>query len=818
MTGSDDCTVRIWDLQTRVCIRVLSHHSGVVTGVFFHPDMPLLFTLSEDNSVGVINSVTWKHENTLHYGLQRPWSINSKPGVNHVAIGFDDGLVVLKTGSDEVAAAMDPNGKIYHSVGNEMRMSHVKSLLPDTADGEVLRLTAKELNNVESVPVAIYTAGQYVSVVSDNDFTIYSALSWRPKTFGQNCSGFAFGPTANTYATIENSTTVKIYKDFKHKETLDVGCPADKLFGGPLLGVRIQGAILFLDWTTLSIVRRIEVNPTIVSWSDSGELVGLFQETAFFVLRYNGEEVQAALERGDEAGEDGLDCAFEPIEQVEDRARQAYWVGDCLCFLNAKDRLNYYIGGEVTTIGVTGRNAQLLGFLAKENRLICIDRESNIVSYQLHTSVIEYKTAICREDFESAATLLPQVPHSARDKVAQFLQSRGLLEMALEVSTDDDMRFELSVQLKKLDTALELCKKNPSTQRWKLIGDLALQFGMFDVAENAMVQSGDLNSLLLLHSSVGDTGAIRNLGQLALEGGKTNIAFTCFHLLQEFSVCVDLLMATGRIADAAFYARTHCHERLDDVVLRWKNQMAANARARDSIADPAGFPNLFPNVVVKKDHSSPARADSDDNDACPSPPPTPMTTFNTTSTRTPAGGAPVTFNTPGSAVNPMPPVPNSTPAPPVFGTPGSALNLMPPVPNNTPAPGFNEQTPSRGTPAHPRAPQPTPVTAVRPEHSGRTPLPNETPLIVKAAAAAALQATPSSQPDPTADHKLDYSPDANSASRHQDPAAVASPPKDSLDNMFDEDEPAVPAGATNTVAGADDEEEDFLGNGDDDWN
>ena len=106
-------------------------------------------------------------------------------------------------------------------------------------------------------------------------------------------------------------------------------------------------------------------------------------------------------------------------------------------------------------------------------------------------------------------------------------------------------------------------------------------------------------------------------------------------------------------------------------------------------------------------------------------------------------------------------------------------------------------------------------------------MPNETPLIVKAAAAAALQATPmagsSTQDDPTADHKLDYSPDnAPSAPKHQDPNSPpkASAPKDSIDEMFEDEENVEPTGAAAEEApGAADasDDEDFLGN-DEDWN
>lgn len=37
--------------------------------------------------------------------------------------------------------------------------------------------------------------------------------------------------------------------------------------------------------------------------------------------------------------------------------------------------------------------------------------------------------------------------------VARFLESRGMVEEALEVSTDPDYRFDLAIQLGKLDIA-----------------------------------------------------------------------------------------------------------------------------------------------------------------------------------------------------------------------------------------------------------------------------------------------------------------------------------------------------------------------------
>lgn len=44
----------------------------------------------------------------------------------------------------------------------------------------------------------------------------------------------------------------------------------------------------------------------------------------------------------------------------------------------------------------------LLGYIPKDNRLYLGDKDLNVVSYSLLVSVLEYQTAVMREDFETA--------------------------------------------------------------------------------------------------------------------------------------------------------------------------------------------------------------------------------------------------------------------------------------------------------------------------------------------------------------------------------------------------------------------------------
>lgn len=42
------------------------------------------------------HSNTYRLENTLNYGMERVWCISGQPGSNSVAIGYDEGSIIIK--------------------------------------------------------------------------------------------------------------------------------------------------------------------------------------------------------------------------------------------------------------------------------------------------------------------------------------------------------------------------------------------------------------------------------------------------------------------------------------------------------------------------------------------------------------------------------------------------------------------------------------------------------------------------------------------------------------------------------------------------
>ena len=75
----------MWDYQTKACMQTLEGHAHNVSAVAFHPELPVILTGSEDGSVKIWHSTTYRLESTLNYGLERLWALGCCKGSNQCA-------------------------------------------------------------------------------------------------------------------------------------------------------------------------------------------------------------------------------------------------------------------------------------------------------------------------------------------------------------------------------------------------------------------------------------------------------------------------------------------------------------------------------------------------------------------------------------------------------------------------------------------------------------------------------------------------------------------------------------------------------------
>ncbi|KAJ8518398.1 hypothetical protein ONZ45_g4537 [Pleurotus djamor] len=356
VTTGDDKTVKVWDYLSKSCVQTMEGHTNNVSFAVFHPNLPIIISGSEDGTVKIWNSGTYRIETTLSYALERAWCIALRKDANEVAVGFDEGIVTIRLGRDEPSFSMDHSGKLIYTRNHDVLSGNLQLISDDSVtEGARIPLSVKEIGSTEVFATSIFHSpnGRFVTVVGDGEYIIYTALAWRNKSFGNGIS-FAWAPDSNTYAVLESKVKLKVYKNFKERGGVGMkgagSFAMDSLHGGALLGARGTGFVMFWDWDSGEIVRRIDVDAKDVYWSGTGSLVAIAAEESFYILRFDRDAYNEKLEEGAAITDEGVEEAFEVIADVPESIRTAKWIGDCFLYTTSTNRLCYFVGSESYTI------------------------------------------------------------------------------------------------------------------------------------------------------------------------------------------------------------------------------------------------------------------------------------------------------------------------------------------------------------------------------------------------------------------------------------------------------------------------------------
>ncbi|CAF1019776.1 unnamed protein product [Adineta ricciae] len=601
-SGGDDRLIKIWDYQNKTCVQTLEGHSQNIGCVAFHPELPIILSGSEDGTVKLWHSNTYRLESTLNYGLERCWAIACLKGSNNVALGYDEGSMMIKLGREEPAMSMDAStGKIVWAKHCEIQQVNLKQLSSDQQlkDGEKVPLNVKELGSCEIYPQTLSHSpnGRFVVVCGDGEYIIYTAMTLRNKSYG-SAMEFVWSHDSSEYA-VRDGNMVKVFKNFKEKKTFKPAAGAEGIFGGNLLGVRSYSGLTFYDWETLNLVRRIEIVPKAITWSQNGELVCIATEESYYILRYSTQAVAVAQTNKDLVTEEGIEDAFDALSEIPEVVKTGIWVGDCFIYTNSLNRINYYVGGEIVTVSHLDRVMYLLGYVSNENRLYLGDKEMSIVSFELSLSVLEYQTAVMRKDFETADQVLPTIPKEQRTRVAHFLEKQGYRQQALTVTLDNEHKFDLALQIGNLQVCYDLAVELENEQKWVQLSEAATKQGEMKLVQECLTRAQSYGSLILLASASSDKQLMETIGDKSRQNGQFNIAFLSKFVLGKLDDCLNILIENQRLPEAAFFARTYLPSQINRVVGLWREKLKQMnmERAANSLANPTDYENLFPGLV-----------------------------------------------------------------------------------------------------------------------------------------------------------------------------------------------------------------------------
>ncbi|MUH01380.1 protein kinase [Scytonema sp. UIC 10036] len=223
VSGSDDKSIKIWDLKNKKEIRTLKGHKELVYSVALSADGQTLASGGKDNTIRIWNLNTGQEIRTL---------VGHSSYVNSVAMSADSQILAsgsydktikiwnLKTGQEintlkghegeVLSVAISPDGLTLASGGTDRTVK-----IWNLKTGQLLRTLTGHLGDVNAV--AISPNQKIVVSVSDDKtvkiWNLNTGRELRPPLTGHaaDVNAIAFSPNSEKIATASDDTTVKLW-------------------------------------------------------------------------------------------------------------------------------------------------------------------------------------------------------------------------------------------------------------------------------------------------------------------------------------------------------------------------------------------------------------------------------------------------------------------------------------------------------------------------------------------------------------------------------------------------------------------------------
>ena len=590
ISGGDDFAVLVWDLSSRTILQRIEKHEGNVIDVRFLDSLPFFVSVAEDGKINFYNVRNFEFCFDQVNFMNKGWSLSARD--NLLAAGFDEGAVVLQVGNNLPLASCG-KGRLIWSRNSEVFSVNLKAVVTKKlANFEKIDADSKEIGNLEIFPNKILhnDNAQFFSVTDDSEYIIYKSQSFKQILFGKS-KDLVWGPN-NRFAILDQHNNLLINNTAGATlKTLKFDFYVNAIYGGCFLGVSSGDYVLFYDWNGDNCIGRVDVEAKGLYWEGTSLVVK--GATSFFQLSVDPDAAEEA--------------AFELIAEVNDSIFTGLWVGNLFVYVSENFKLNILIRGKAFGLANLGHSAMLLEYIENHERLFFFDNNCNITSFYVSKGLLKILVALQEapvegpdvELVEAVVEQAARLGEEERDFLSKVLVAQGQMNAAFATVANLRQKIELGIKVGLLEKCALLCEKLEEPIYWKKLGDLALLRGRFDIAEQAFWSCEDLNSLLLLGSSLADVEMLERVADRARERKHYSVAFTTYWTLGQAARCLDLLVESERFGEAAIFAKTYLPSRMQETFEGWRGflQKKGPALLLKRLENPLEHSDRFPELA-----------------------------------------------------------------------------------------------------------------------------------------------------------------------------------------------------------------------------
>lgn len=317
----------------------------------------------------------------------------------------------------------------------------------------------------------------------------------------------------------------------------------DKIIGGNLLGVASSEFILFYDWTGENLIGKIDTDVQEIFWGEE-----------LFFLKSSKQSYMIRLCSGQE---DPFQVSFETAEQIY----HGYWLQGLFFFTDTQHKFKVFLSGKCFTLASFKSSQVISDYLKNHDRFFFFDSSSNVSSFffskQLLSLLEKYFIDLDPENMSGLVQASQPLSLEEKDFLSKVLISFDLKEQAYEIIANVRGKFDLALDLGKLQEAIAFCEELKDSIYWKKLGDFAMLNGDFDICTQAYRSCQDSNSLLILATCLGQRELLEEVAEMAVQQKHYSVAFVAYLNLQNVEKCLWVLTTTHQYSKALIFCKNY---------------------------------------------------------------------------------------------------------------------------------------------------------------------------------------------------------------------------------------------------------------------
>ena len=564
----------------------------------------------------------------------RAWTIAVDDERGLLGVGTDNGYTVVKYAEAGTRVSVDLAGrniKVVTCRGEALSTASIVDPSGDATDVvETSSYRHESLCGFHPTLIEHSANKKLVVAMTKGRYSIFSATVLRSKAFGEGID-FCWGPSSSVFDSGVDKIGGPIYAKLltgeiqicefgkegeKLRWSVGIEYDVDGICGcgqlSPFFTALNSEFVVLYMWRKGVMVGKFDLPSVVgVNCSESGSRVAMWTETGtLYMLNVAYDKVVAAVREGN-VGPTGVtgDACFNVASISEAGCLNGSWYGDVFIYATAA-KVQFVVEGEVGTVAVLPCRCTYLGYSSVKSAVFVADcRDVNgypsLYRYSLPVEELDVLTYFVRGEHDRALELVQGLDRASRTSLARHVERLGNAGVALEMTGDNDHKFQLAVESKRIEVLIDLLQQddksgsgNSSSRRakWAEVSKLAMASGQWDLLKESLTRSQDWANLLLVALVMGDKDALNLIATDASVA--KNVQLYAQFVLGKVDDCVDTLIASWRAPEAALFARSYAPSKIGEAVSHWKKQLPGGV-LQERLASPDDAPHLFPDLEAK---------------------------------------------------------------------------------------------------------------------------------------------------------------------------------------------------------------------------